>query len=141
MQRQCYKLYGQANMLARKFYMCTVDVKIALFKAYCTSFYTSHLWCSYSKAKMKKLQVAFNDALRILLKFPRWMSASQLFVSIDVPTLHAVLRNYMYSFLCRLRASALVGLTVRSGAGNGDRRIPVSVHCLQIERPLRESSQ
>ncbi len=55
-------------MLARKFYMCTVDVKIALFKAYCTSFYTSHLWCSYSKAKMKKLQVAFNDAFRILLK-------------------------------------------------------------------------
>ncbi len=40
-QRQCYKLYGQANMLARKFYMCTVDVKIALFRAYCTSFYTS----------------------------------------------------------------------------------------------------
>ncbi len=35
-QRQCYKLYGQANMLARKFYMCTVDVKIALFRAYCT---------------------------------------------------------------------------------------------------------
>ncbi len=92
-------------MLARKFYMCTVDVKIAHFRAYCTSFYTSHLWCSYSKAKMKKLQVAFNDALRILLKFPSWMSASQLFVSSDVPTLHAVLRNYMYSFMCRLRDS------------------------------------
>ncbi len=38
MQRQCCKLYRQANMLACKFYMCTVDVKIALFRAYCTSF-------------------------------------------------------------------------------------------------------
>ncbi len=142
--------------------MCTVDVKIALFRVYCTSFYTSHIWYSYSKAKMKKLQVAFNDALRntftfthladafiqkrltiafrlhiycqyvcslgikpttvcaasamlyhwatgtrewILLKYPRWMSASQLFVSCDVPTLHAVLRNYMYSFMCRLSDS------------------------------------
>jgi len=27
-QRQCCKLYGQANVLARKFYMCTEDVKI-----------------------------------------------------------------------------------------------------------------
>ncbi len=51
---------------------------------------------------MKKLQVAFNDALRILLKFPRWMSAGQKLVSSDVPTLHAVLRNDMYSFVCRL---------------------------------------
>ncbi len=37
--------------------------------------------------------------------------------------------------------SALVGLTVRSGAGNGDGRVPISVHCLQIERPFQESSQ
>jgi len=42
-QRQCCKLYGQANMLARIFYMCTNDVKIALFRAYCTSLYTAHL--------------------------------------------------------------------------------------------------
>ncbi len=28
-QRQCCKLYGQANMLACTFYKCTVDVKIA----------------------------------------------------------------------------------------------------------------
>lgn len=32
-QRQCCKLYRQANMLASKFYMCTDDVKIALFRA------------------------------------------------------------------------------------------------------------
>lgn len=104
-QRQCCRLYGQANMLARKFYMCTDAVKIALFRAFCTSFYTAHLWCRYAKAKMQKLQVAFNDALRILLKHPRWTSASQLFVSNNVPTLHAVLRKCMYNFICRLNDS------------------------------------
>ncbi len=35
-QRQCCKLYRQANMQAHKLYMCTVDVKISLFRAYCT---------------------------------------------------------------------------------------------------------
>lgn len=64
-QHQSCKLYTQANMLARKFHMCTDDVKTALFKAYRTPFYTAHLRCSSSKAKMKKLQVAFNDAFRI----------------------------------------------------------------------------
>ncbi len=59
MMMMCNASAKSYNMLARKFYMCTVDVKIALFRAYCT----------YSKAKMKKLQVAINDALRILLKY------------------------------------------------------------------------
>ena len=42
-QRQCCKLYAQANMLARKFHMCTEDVKVSLFRAYCTPFYTAQL--------------------------------------------------------------------------------------------------
>ena len=82
-RRQCCKLYAQANMLARKFKKCT-DVEIALFRSYCTSLYTSHLRCSYSVAKMKKLQVAYNDAFRILLGYPRWTSASHMFVSSNV---------------------------------------------------------
>ena len=104
-QRQYCKLYAQANMLSRKFYMCTDDVKIALFKAYCTPLYTAHLWCSYSKGKYNKLRVAYNDALRIMLRLPRWTSASHLFVNSGVPTLDAVLRNLMYSFMMRLNDS------------------------------------
>lgn len=100
-QRQCCKLYAPANMLARKFHMCTDDVKIVLFRSYCTPLYTAHLWCSYSKAKMKKLQVAYNDAFRILLKLPRCTSASQMFVSSNVPTFYALLRNFMVKFICR----------------------------------------
>ncbi len=104
-QRQCGKLYGQANMLARKFHMCTPDVKISLFKTYCTTLYTAHLWCDFSESKMKKLQVAYNDALRIVLKIPRRSSASEMFVSNNVPTFNAVLRNCMYRFMCRLIGS------------------------------------
>ena len=104
-QRQCCKLYAQANMLARKFHMCTEDVKVMVFRAYCTPFYTAQLWCKYRTAKLKKLQVAYNDAFRILLKLPRWTSASSLFVTSNVPTFHAVLRNFMYKFMCRLPES------------------------------------
>ena len=104
-QRQYCKLYAQANMLSRKFHMCTDDVKIALFKAYCTPLYTAHLWCRYSKSKYNKLRVAYNDALRILLRLPRCTSASQLFVNSGVPTLNALLRNLMDSFMMRLMDS------------------------------------
>ena len=36
MTRQRNKIYAQGNALIRKFYMCTENVKIALFKSYCT---------------------------------------------------------------------------------------------------------
>lgn len=103
--RQCYKLYAQANTIARKFSYCSTRVKVALFKAYCTPLYTAHLWSSYKKSSMQKLQVAYNDAMRILLKVPRGGSASQMFVSVGVTTLKALLRNLMFKFMQRLDES------------------------------------
>ena len=49
--------------------------------------------------------MAYNDALRILLKRPRWTSASELFVSAGVNTLQVVLRNVMHRFICWLNDS------------------------------------
>ena len=51
---------------------------------------------------MKKLQVAYKDVFRIFLKLPRWTSASEMFVTSNVPTFQAVLRNFMFTFMSRL---------------------------------------
>ena len=103
--RQRRKLYAQANILCRKFSMCSVPVKVALFKAYCTPFYTAHLWCRYKQESMRKLTVAYNDGMRLLLGAPRSSSASSMFVGVGVPTCSAVLRNLMYKFMCRASES------------------------------------
>ncbi len=42
--RQCRQLYAQGNIILRKFHMCSLDVKLKLFKTYCTPMYTSQLW-------------------------------------------------------------------------------------------------
>ncbi len=102
MYRQRRKLYAQANMLVRKFYMCSDEVKINLFRAYCTSFYTAPLWFKFKKESLCKLQVAYNDCMRILLKKPRWCSASDLFCKARVQSFPALMRNLMYTFICRL---------------------------------------
>lgn len=103
--RQCRMLYAQANTLKRKFGACTDNVKMTLFKSYCTPLYTAHLWTNYKKASLQRLQVAYNDAFRVLLRRPRWTSATELFVSARVKTLQAVLRTLMYNFICRLNKS------------------------------------
>ena len=82
--RPCRRLYAQANMLCRKFSMCSVPVKISLFRAYCTPLYTAHLWCRYKQGNIRKLTVAYNDSMRLMLRAPRSSSASHMFVSVGV---------------------------------------------------------
>ena len=103
--RQRSKLYSQGNILARKFSMCSPDVKVTLFRAYCSPLYTPHLWCKYTKTSMNKLNVAFNDALRMLLRVPRFLSGSQMFSELHIPNCAAVIRNLMYKFIVRLDLS------------------------------------
>lgn len=105
MYRQRRKLYAQANMLCRKFHWCSEHVKYNLFRSYCTPLYTAPLWVKYKKASFQKLKVAYNDCLRILLKKPRWTSASELFCSARISSFEALLRNLMYKFICRLNSS------------------------------------
>ena len=110
--RQRRKLYAQANMLSRKFSMCTVPVKVSLFRSICTPLYTGHLWCRYRQESIRRLTVAYNDCMRLLLRVPRSSSASQMFVSVGVPTCPAVLRNLMYKFMCRATESVNDIITV-----------------------------
>lgn len=105
MYRQRRKLYAQANLLLRKFSMCSPNVKCSLFKAFCTPMYTAHLWCKYKKSSYQKLTVAYNDTMRLLMQVPRWSSASYLFAYFNVPGCDAVLRNLMYKFMRRLDCS------------------------------------
>ena len=71
----------QGNALIRKFYMCTENVKIALFKSYCTTLYTSILWCKYRRKSLQKLCVAYKNIFRKLTHKARDCSASHMFVS------------------------------------------------------------
>ena len=80
-------------MLARKFHMRTDEVKTALFRAYCTLPYHGYTTGVLCKVKMNKIKVAYNDARRILFKYPRCKRASKVFVNFNAPTFQALLRN------------------------------------------------
>ena len=55
--RQMRLLYTKSNRLLRLFYHCSIDVKIALFRSYCTCFYCPFLWTHYKKSTHSKLSV------------------------------------------------------------------------------------
>lgn len=97
-KRQMRSLYARANMLVRRFYTASVRTKCMLFNAFCTSLYGCQLWCSAFKYNFDKLQIAYNDAFRLLLNEPRWCSASRLFTVHNLPTFYALMRKLIYSF-------------------------------------------
>ena len=89
------KFYTNANMLIRKFFKCSVDVKCYLFKTYCSTMYCSAMWFDTTKSAMKKLKVAYNNSLRRLLSLPTYNSASEMFAVLNIPSnlLATILRN------------------------------------------------
>ena len=74
------QLYAQGNALARRFHMCSDNVKVTLFRSYCSSLYTSQLWWKYRVNSIRKLYVAYNNAFRMLFRLSRDCSASSMFV-------------------------------------------------------------
>ena len=49
MLRQMRNLYISSNKLLRTFHYCSSDVKLELFKSYCTLFYCCYLWTAYKE--------------------------------------------------------------------------------------------
>ncbi|XP_045445947.1 uncharacterized protein LOC123654026 [Melitaea cinxia] len=104
-ERERRALAVRSNMLARRFARGTTGVKITLFRAFCQSFYSGGLWVSYTRRAYNALRVQYNNAFRVLLRLPRFCSASGMFVDARVDGFHAIMRKKASSLLRRMRAS------------------------------------
>ena len=100
-QRQVKSLYCSLNKLKQQFSKCSLKVKNYLFKHFCMPFYGSHLWCNYRKYNFSRLRVAYNDSYRILHHIPRCVSARNHQVQLNIDTLDALIRKYIFSFTNR----------------------------------------
>ena len=103
--RQCRQLYAQGNALAHRFHMCSDNVKVTIFRSYCSSLYTSQLWWKYKVDSIRKLYVPYNNAFRMLFMLPRDCSASGMFAVHNVMSCPALVRKFVFGFYKRVKAS------------------------------------
>ncbi len=54
--------------------MCTADVKVELFRTFCIPLYTVQIWWNCRLYGIRKLNVGYNDIMRLLLHLPRYHS-------------------------------------------------------------------
>ena len=105
MLRQMRTLYIRSNKLLRTFHYCSTDVKLELFKSYCTSFYCCYLWTAYKKSTFDRLRVAFNNAYRRVLGQPWRCSASAMYANFGINNFEATIRKSTFGFIQRLAKS------------------------------------
>ena len=92
----------RGNLLLRNFHMCDVDVKVHLFKSFCTSLYSIPLALSSKKENINKLRVCYNNSLRFFMNINRFCSITEQFVSLGIPTFNELLRKTVASLYLRL---------------------------------------
>jgi hypothetical protein len=105
-ERQIHATYVRGNMLVHKFRHCSEQVKLKLFKTYCSTFYMSQLWCRYKRASKQRLKVAYNNIFRKLMCLNRETSISRAFVLNDVDGFSSLMRRLSYSFYKRIMYSS-----------------------------------
>ena len=103
--RQRRQLYARGNVLAMQFYMFTDEVKILLFRTFCCNLYTCQLWWNFTQTAMRKINLAYNNAFRMIRQLPIYCSASNMFAMCNVPSGQAVMRNLVYRFTIRVDRS------------------------------------
>ena len=102
LKRQMRKYYANANMLLRKFSYCSPDVKCCMFKSYCAAMYCSSMWFDSTVTSMKKLKIVYNNGLRRLLSSPKYNSASEMFVNLNIPFFNELLRKFVFGLKTRI---------------------------------------
>lgn len=100
LERERRALAVRSNILmARRFARCSKQVKSTLFKAFCQVFYTGSLWVNYTLKAYNALRIQYNDAFRILLRLPRFCSASGMFAEAPTGDFYAIRRKRVASIL------------------------------------------
>ena len=97
--------YARGNALICKFRKCTDDVKVQLFKSFCSNFYCSSLWFNFNQASFKRLKVAYNNVFRSLMNIGRIGSISAAFVNLRVNCFNTIIRNCINNLRQRLLCS------------------------------------
>ena len=85
--------------------MCSVEVKVMLFRSYCTPLYTAHLWTNYSKSTIKDFYIAYHNIMKLFIGFRKYDHNRPLCVKYNIPHGPALVRNLIYRFMCRLQES------------------------------------
>ena len=98
-------LFVQGNIILRKFNMCSLGVKLTLFRTYCSPIYTAQLWWNYKNLPLLNYKFLIITFFKCFLAWSKYESTSYLCTLFDIQCCQSVIRKLVYGFMCRLDSS------------------------------------
>ena len=105
MNRHTRFLYCKGNLLTRKFFQCSYNVKRKLFLTFCNNVYGGHLWTNFKLSDFNKVKVAYNNVYRSLFFVERGTSVTWSMLLNHVDSFKVSFRKMIFRFRKRLLTS------------------------------------
>jgi len=98
----------RCNMLRRRFYNCSMSVKLVLFKSFCICFYNISLWNRFSIELMNKFRSCYIKCVKMFLGFTKYYSVTNMSFLTGLPTFDTLMNNARKSDAARWNVNSNV---------------------------------
>ena len=92
-RREIRCMFTRCNMLRRRFYNCSMSVKLVLFKSFCLCFYNIALWNRFRIGVMNKFRSCYIKCAKIFLGFTKYYSVTNMLLLTGLPSFDTLMNN------------------------------------------------
>jgi len=71
-------------MLARRFYSCSVAVKVWLFKSFCLCFYDVALWNNFTAGALDKVRSGYVKCIKVFFRYSKSFSVTAMLTELNL---------------------------------------------------------
>jgi len=101
-------MFNRCNMLRRRFYNCSMSVKLVLFKSFCLCFYNIALWNRFSIGLMNKFRSCYIKCAKMFLGFTKYYSVTNMLLLTGLPSFDTLMINARKSDTARWNVNSNV---------------------------------
>ena len=103
--QQVKATYARGNTLISRFRQCEDNVKIKLFKSFCSNFYGCNLWVHYHKCAINKIVSAYGKMFRLFFNISDKILTRQCMLQCTIDHAEVLMRKLSNNFYNRLLSS------------------------------------
>jgi len=91
MTRKIKVLFTRTSVLCRRFEICSLRVKLKLFRSYCICLYDAALWSRFAVATYKKLSLCYSKCMKSFFGYCKYSSVTSMLFELGLPSLNTLM--------------------------------------------------
>ena len=96
--REVRAMFTRTNILTRRFSLCSLPVKIVLFRTFCICFYGMELWRCFTVCATNRLRSSYIRCMKLFFKYPKYCSVTSMLLELGLPSFDILVHNSRVRF-------------------------------------------